>query len=114
LFNQPAFSNAKNDCFPPLLTVEEHYSRARPVDGSSNVFIRRELYDSAPYYWVIVGIILLVLGTYLAVAGTSGHFVLGLISGAISCAWGLCVFQQQLSRKVQRRCSTCDENLQQA
>ena len=84
------------------------------MDGSSNVLIPRGLYDSAPYYWVVIGIVLLVLGTYVAVTGASAHYALGLISGVISCIWGLRVFQQRLSRRVQGRCSTCDKHVQQA
>ena len=77
------------------------------------MFIRKEIYDSAPYYWIIIGIALIVLGTYLGVADGSEHFALGMISGIISCAWGLRVFQHRLSQKVLRRCSTCAEQIEQ-
>jgi hypothetical protein len=78
------------------------------------VFIRKEIYDSAPYYWVILGVVLIVLGTYLGVADGSDHFALGLICGVISCTWGLRVFRQRLLREARPRCPTCTENIEQA
>lgn len=97
-----------------VLAAEERWARAGPEEGSSSMFIPRGLYDSAPYYWLVGGIILLVLGTYLAASVAYEHYVLGLIGGSISCAWGLWVFRQRLSRRGQPRCSTCGEYLERA
>jgi hypothetical protein len=78
------------------------------------MFIPRILYESAPYYWLVGGIVLLVLGTYLAASIAYEHYVLGLVAGSISCAWGLWVFRQRLSRRAQLRCSACGESLERA
>lgn len=78
------------------------------------MFIPRVLYDSAPYYWLVGGIVLLVLGTYLAAAAASELYLAGIFAGSVSCTWGLWVFRQRLSRRGQPRCSSCGEYLERA
>jgi hypothetical protein len=77
------------------------------------MFIPRGLYERAPYYWVIVGTSLMVMGTYLGATSNPGYYAAGLGGGAIASIWGLLIFRKRLLREVRRPCSTYDDYLDQ-
>jgi hypothetical protein len=77
------------------------------------MFVPKSVYEYAPYYWIVLGIFLIAVGTYL---GTTGHdlfLITGVGGGVIACLWGLRVFQRRLSRTDRQPCSTYDEYLDQ-
>lgn len=77
------------------------------------MFIPKGLYEYAPFYWIVLGIFLIVVGTYLGTAGNSLYLYAGIGGGAIAALWGLRVFQRRLSQANRQPCSTYDEYLDQ-
>jgi hypothetical protein len=77
------------------------------------MFISRGLYERAPYYWVILGVLLIVMGTYLGASADAKYYVGGTGGGILACIWGLLIFRKRLSREARRPCSTYDEYLEQ-
>ena len=77
------------------------------------MFVPKVVYEYAPYYWIVLGIFLIVVGTYLGMAGNHTYLLAGVGGGAIACIWGLLVFQRRLSQTNRQPCSTYDEYLDQ-
>ncbi len=77
------------------------------------MFLPKGIYERAPYYWIILGVFLIIMGVYLGVTSDSTYSIAGMGIGAISCIWGLLVFQRRLEREVRHPCSTYDEYLDQ-
>jgi hypothetical protein len=77
------------------------------------MFIPRGLYERAPYYWVVLGAILMMMGTYLGTTASPSYYIGGVGGGAIAFVWGLLIFRQRLLREVRRPCTTYDEYLDQ-
>lgn len=77
------------------------------------MFIPRGIYERAPYYWVIVGTGLMLMGTYLGATSDASYYALGLGGGAIAFVWGLLMFRKRLLRELRQPCSTYDEYLDQ-
>ena len=77
------------------------------------MFIPRGLYERAPYYWVILGAVLMMMGVYLGATAGSGYYFAGVGCGAIALVWGLLTFRKRLIRDVRRPCSTYDDYLDQ-
>lgn len=50
------------------------------------------LYERAPYYWLFVGLLLVVLGVYLGVQMDTKFLYVGGTLGVVSCLWALRVF----------------------
>ena len=77
------------------------------------MFVPQGIYERAPYYWVIVGASLMVMGTYLGATSDASYYAAGLGGGAIAFVWGLLTFRKRLLRELRRPCSTYDDYLDQ-
>ena len=77
------------------------------------MFVPKGIYERAPYYWVIVGASLMVMGTYLGATLDVSYYAVGLGGGAITFVWGLLTFRKRLLRELRRPCSTYDDYLDQ-
>jgi hypothetical protein len=53
------------------------------------MYIHSTLYEKAPYYWIFVGVLLVILGIYLGVEMSSTFLFAGVTLGLASCAWGI-------------------------
>lgn len=77
------------------------------------MFVPKFVYEYAPFYWIILGVLLIAVGTYLGRAGNEVLFFAGIGGGAIACVWGLVVFGRRLSQESRKPCATYDEYLDQ-
>lgn len=57
------------------------------------------IYEKAPHYWLLLGLLLIVLGVYLGFQGDGFYWYLGVASGVASCAWSVRTYWQ---RSLQR------------
>ena len=57
------------------------------------------VYERAPHYWILLGLLLIITGSYLGLQGTTIYLYLGVPVGVASCAWGIRVLMR---RKIQR------------
>jgi len=70
------------------------------------MFIRKSLYENAPYYWIVLGILLIAFGIW-------EYSLVGIGGGAFACIWGLLIFRRRLAQEKRQPCSTYDEYLDQ-
>lgn len=77
------------------------------------MFVPKIVYEKAPYYWIVLGILLVLFGVYYGQAGNQEFFFAGIGGGAIACGWGLSVFRRRLAQESRQPCSTYDEYLDQ-
>jgi hypothetical protein len=77
------------------------------------MFISKNFYERAPYYWMVLGVLLVLVGTYLGANVDPIYYFMGLGGGALSCGWGLWIFRQRLATKNRQVCDTYDEYLSQ-
>ena len=75
------------------------------------MYVPKGVYERAPFFWILLSILLIVMGTYLGATGKSDYFMFGIGGGLIACIWGLRVTRQRLARKDRKICSTYDEYL---
>ena len=50
------------------------------------------LYERAPHYWLLIGVLLVILGVYLGVQIDAKFTFVGVTLGFASCLWGVRVF----------------------
>jgi hypothetical protein len=77
------------------------------------MFVPKFIYEKAPFYWIILGVLLIVIGTYYGKMGDPIFFAAGIGGGAIACVWGLVVFGRRLSRQERQPCESYDDYLDQ-
>lgn len=77
------------------------------------MFIPKSIYEKAPYYWIVLGILLIAFGIYYGRAGNQEYFFAGIGGGAFACIWGLQVFRRRLAQETRQPCSTYDDYLDQ-
>jgi hypothetical protein len=53
------------------------------------MYLPNSLYERAPHYWLLVGLLLVVVGIYLGVQVDTKFLYLGVPIGGLSCAWGI-------------------------
>ena len=75
------------------------------------MYVPKGIYERAPYYWIILGVLLIVMGTYLVATGNNNFFAAGIIGGLIACVWGLRIVRHRLVRENRKICSTYDDYL---
>lgn len=56
------------------------------------MYLPNSLYERAPYYWLFIGLLLMVLGVYLGLQMDPAFLYLGVTLGVLSFAWGVRVF----------------------
>lgn len=56
------------------------------------MYLPNSIYERAPHYWLLVGMLLVVLGVYLGLQMDPVFLYLGVTLGVMSCAWGVRVF----------------------
>ena len=76
------------------------------------MYIPGNFYERAPYYWLVLGLLLIFFGTYLGSNVDPIYYYMGIGGGIVGCGWGLRIFQQRLSRSNRKVCSTYDEYLE--
>lgn len=57
------------------------------------------VYERAPYYWLLLGLLLIVTGTYLGLQADRIYLYLGAPVGLASCAWGIRVLMRRRIRR---------------
>jgi len=73
----------------------------------------KTLYENAPYYWIVLGALLIAFGIYYGVAGNREYLIAGISGGMFACIWGSLVLRRRLAREARQPCSTYDEYLDQ-
>ena len=53
------------------------------------------LYEKAPHYWLLLGLLLVVLGIYLGLEVGRAYLIVGVVSGIVSCAWSARTYWQR-------------------
>lgn len=77
------------------------------------MFIPKSLYESAPHYWLALGLMMIVVGAYLGVQANLGYGYAGAGAGLVCCLWSVRVFRQRSMRKDRQPCETYDDYLDQ-
>jgi hypothetical protein len=77
------------------------------------MFMPKTLYEKAPYYWIVLGALLIAFGIYYGVAGNREYLIAGIGGGMFACIWGSLVLRRRLAREARQPCSTYDEYLDQ-
>ena len=77
------------------------------------MFMPKTLYEKAPYYWIVLGALLIAFGAYYGVAGDREYLIAGVGCGSLACIWGSLVLRRRLTRKDRQPCATYDEYLDQ-
>lgn len=77
------------------------------------MFVPKSVYEYAPYYWIVLGVFLVVVGTYLGTNGSKTYLYAGIGGGIVACLWGLRVFQRRLSQTNRQPCETYEQYLDQ-
>jgi len=76
------------------------------------MYLPNTLYERAPHYWILIGMLLVILGIYLGVELSEKFMVLGVLLGAASCGWGIRILVRRARRAgeadVARSASTAD------
>ncbi len=62
---------------------------------------------------MVVGVLLVLVGTYLGASLNQIYYFLGIGGGAVTSGWGLWVFRKRLATKNRQVCETYDEYLSQ-
>lgn len=53
------------------------------------MYLPNSVYERAPYYWLFIGLLLVILGVYLGLEVNSKFLVVGVLLGLASCGWGV-------------------------
>ena len=53
------------------------------------MYLPNSLYERAPHYWILIGLLLVIVGVYLGVQVDSKYLFLGVSMGLASCLWGI-------------------------
>jgi len=77
------------------------------------MFIRKSLSENAPYYLIVLGLLLIAFGIFYGKPGNQEFFLAGIGGGACGCIWGLLIFRRRLAQEKRQPCSTYDEYLDQ-
>ncbi len=77
------------------------------------MFVPKTLYENAPYYWIVLGVLLIACGIYYGIAGNHEYLLAGIGGGVFACIWGLLTLRRRLAQEAKQPCSTYDEYLDQ-
>ena len=77
------------------------------------MYIPKTVYENAPYYWIVLGVLLILVGVFYARTGHQEFFLAGVAGGTFALVWGLFVFKRRLAQAKRKVCSTYDEYLDQ-
>ena len=77
------------------------------------MFIPKSIYENVPYYWIVLGVLLIAFGVYYGRDGNQEYFLAGIGGGVFACIWGLQVFRRRLAQETRQPCSTYDDYLDQ-
>ena len=77
------------------------------------MYVPKTVYENAPYYWIVLGIALILLGVFYARIGYQEYFLAGVSGGAFATVWGAFVLIRRLRQKDRKVCTTYDEYLDQ-
>jgi len=77
------------------------------------MFIRKSLYENAPYFWIVLGVLLIAFGVFYGMSGNQEFLLAGIGGGAFAFIWGLLIVRRRLAQEARQPCSTYDEYLDQ-
>lgn len=63
------------------------------------MYLPTPFYEKAPHYWLLLGLLFIVVGTYLGFQDERAYFYIGITIGVACCAWSMRVF----SKRAQKR-----------
>jgi hypothetical protein len=69
------------------------------------MYIPKPIYQYAPYYWLVVGVLLALLGFRVGSEGGQMFQYFSVTLGALSCAWGVRII---FLRRAEQRLTTVD------
>ena len=65
------------------------------------MYLPSPFYEKAPHYWLLLGVLFIVVGTYLGFQVERTYMYLGIVIGVACCAWSMRVFSKRSrSRRV--------------
>lgn len=64
------------------------------------MWIPKPIYERAPQYWIVVGLLLVICGVYLGLQIDPVISLIGCSAGLGSVVWGLIVFRRRKSQKI--------------
>jgi hypothetical protein len=64
------------------------------------MWIPKAVYDRAPQYWMLVGLLLIVLGIYLGLEMHPLFFIAGFLVGVASLLWGFRVYDKRRHERL--------------
>lgn len=59
------------------------------------MYLHNTLYQRAPQYWILIGVLLVILGIYLGVEMSSTFLFTGVTLGLASCVWGVRILMRR-------------------
>ena len=65
-------------------------------------------YERAPQYWLVLGLLFIIVGTYLGIEVDRSYLFLGIGVGLACCAWSARVFSQRSERRRKNREANVD------
>jgi len=73
------------------------------------VWLPSQFYEKAPHYWLILGLLFIVVGSYLGLQIGLNYLYFGVVVGICCCCWSVRVFS---ARAKHRRPESSDESEQ--
>lgn len=64
------------------------------------MWIPKPIYERAPQYWIIVGLLLVILGIYLGLQISPAFLFIGCSAGLGSIVWGSIVLRRRKSQET--------------
>jgi len=61
------------------------------------------IYERAAHYWLLLGLLLIVVGTYLAIELQRGYLYISVGVGLSCCYWSMLVFKKRKPRRAKER-----------
>lgn len=77
------------------------------------MYVPKTVYENAPYYWIVLGVLLIGFGAFYGQAGDMKFLLAGIGGGMFALIWGLVVLRHRLAQESRKPCSTYDEYLDQ-
>lgn len=72
-----------------------------------------KFYERAPQYWLLIGLLLVITGSYLGLQVERMYMYLGVTTGVICIVWSIAIFIRRTQRVNRQPIETYDEYLEQ-
>ena len=77
------------------------------------MWLSSNLYERAPQYWLLIGLLLVIIGTYLGLQVERMYMYFGVPAGTICIIWSIVVFIRRTKRVNRQPIETYDDYLEQ-